>query len=203
MNTELLDEAFDGIQLLEVMCMAYELNRTDIISTLSGYCFELGDSYESAIYGIDALCDFYIDYASHDDNYYSEIRTTYVSTYNMMKYYHLCREYSSLTKTKLKNNPYMENAALYVSEQMNVGACYYCSYYLQTKINHDWASGVVFIYDTSEFHEHLAMFSRFLYVFDYYDREVVTLEKEVQALRENQKNKVIELPNKTQRRRAA
>lgn len=73
-----------------------------------------------------------------------EINTWYFSDRNMMEFYRLCRVYSSGHHTKLSENPYMREAQRYVESCMDFGDYYGYGWRLQTKINHKWASGIVF-----------------------------------------------------------
>lgn len=80
------------------------------------------------------------DHYSQDGN---EIYAIYFSSPAIMEYYRLCREYSQTCGIPLGSNPYMQRAAEYVRNRLEQG-CYSCSYHLQTKIHHAWASGIVF-----------------------------------------------------------
>lgn len=93
----------------------------------------------------------------------------------------------------LKKNPYMLRAAQEMRENMYEDGCYYCDYWLQTKINHKWASGIVFRYDIGYFSEFLALFSRLLYVFEFYTETVKELRAEVEKLKKP-KGQILMLP---------
>lgn len=197
-----MEDAFDyagsTITMLQVAKMAYDTGRMDVVERLSSFSFDCDDEYAFAMEGMDELCDFIADHGE------DETATMYFSTKNMMEYYRLCREHSKLTGIPLKDSPYMQDAATHVREQMSVPDCYYCGYYLQTKTNHEWASGIVFHYDTSYFSEYLALFSRLLYVFEFYDCEVAALRFEVWKLKYQPRNNVLMLPlPREEQRRAA
>lgn len=196
-----MEDAFDyassGLSMLEIAAMAYETGRPDILERLSDTSFCYDEEYEFALDGMNALCDFMTEHSAND----SEICTMYFSSNAMMEYYRLCREYGKLKGIPLGENPYMLKAKDHVREQMDVPDCYYCCYRLQTKINHKWASGLVFQYDCSYFCEYLALFSRLLYVFEFYDDMVKELRAEVVKLKEQ--NPIRALPAPAGERRAA
>lgn len=77
-----------------------------------------------------------------------EVNTWYFSDRNMMEYYRLCRTYGSRYRMKLKDNPYMQEAENFVESSMDLGERYGYGWTLQTKINHKWASGIVFRSDS-------------------------------------------------------
>lgn len=197
-----LEFAANGINLLEVAKIAYDAGRSDIIEQLGNFSFDCDDEYAFAMEAMDLLCDFVRDNDSGGDEE-SNIETMYFSSHNMMEYYRLCREYGKLKGISLKANPYMQSAAAHVREQMIAPDCYYCNSILQTKINHKWASGIVFQYDGSYFTEYLALFSRLLYVFEFYDCEVSALRYEVWKLKYGRKNNLLMLPLPRDERRAA
>lgn len=199
-----MEDAFDyasyTITMLQVAKMAYDTGRMDVVERLGCFSFDCDDEYGFALEGMDALCDFMRD--SGEEN--GEIQTMYFSSKNMMEYYRLCREHSRLTGIPLKNNSFIKRAEEHVREQMEAQDCYYCNYFLQTKINHKWASGIVFQYDCSYFSEYLALFSRLLYVFEFYDCEVAALRFDVWKLKYQPRNNVLmlPLPHEEQRRAA-
>lgn len=73
-----------------------------------------------------------------------EINSWYFSDECIMEYYRLCRVYGSAHRMKLKDNPYMREAAGFVESSMDFGSGYGYGWALQTKIGHRWASGIVF-----------------------------------------------------------
>lgn len=77
----------------------------------------------------------------------------------------------------------MRRAANYVREQLDQGH-YHCSYYLQTKVNHKWAGGIVFRM-WPEFVGHFALLVLMAKIFDFYKQELTRLQNEL-ALNEGQ-----------------
>lgn len=192
------DYAASAVTMLQVAKMIYDTGRQDILNhRLNSFSFDCDEDYAFALEGIDELCDLF----SHSCT--DETGSMYFSSENMMEYYRLCRDYSKLKGIALKDNPYMLRAREDFREQMSEPGCYYCESWLQTKINHKWASGVVFKYDASYFYEFLNLFSRLLYVFEYYDCEVKTLRFEVWKLRCQRQSNVIMLPLPREERSAA
>lgn len=187
-----MEDAFDyaasAITMLQVAKMAYDIGKKDVVDRLSSFSFDCDDEYAFAMEGMDELCDFIADHSE------DETATMYFSTKNMVEYYRLCREHSKLTGIPLKESPYMQDAKTHVREQMEAQDCYYCDYFLQTKTNHEWASRIVFQYDCGYFNEYLALFSRLLYVFEFYDCEVAALRFEVWKLKYQPRNNVLMLP---------
>lgn len=72
-----------------------------------------------------------------------DVNTWYFSDDNIMEYYRLCRTYSAAHKIKLQDNPFMQQAELAVESAMDLGHAYGFGWWLNTKINHKWASGIV------------------------------------------------------------
>lgn len=189
MDSDAFDNAECGLRMLEIAAMAYETGRQDVLDALHGCAYSYDDEYEFAMSGMDKLCDFMEEHSRED----SEICTMYFSSNAMMEYYRLCREYGKLKGVSLKKNPYMLRASQEMREKMYEDGCYYCDYWLQTKINHKWASGIVFKYDISYFSEFLALFSRLLYVFEFYTEAVKELCAEVERLKQP-KGQILMLP---------
>lgn len=182
MDDNIFEDVQSALGILETAVMVYETGRSDILECLSR--MPLCCEYESEFVfeGMNLLCDFMREYY----NEVIDVGTFYFSSNTMMEYYRLCREYGKLKRIPLTENPYLLRAKNHIHSQMNVDGCYYCSYHLQTKINHKWASGIVFNYDNSYFYEFSSLFSRLLYVFHFYDCTVKELRKEVDNLRRQQ-----------------
>lgn len=197
MDADAFDYAMSSLGMLEVAAMVYETGYEHILEDLSEYCFIQDEEYEFATNGIHGLCDFVGE--NYDEN--NEINSLYFSSEDMMDYYRLCRELSKLCNIPLKKCPYMQRAETTVREWLFQLDCYYCNYRLQTKINHKWASGIVFQYDASYFYEYLALFSRLLYVFSFYSEMVKELRLEVEAMKRQQA--VLTLPLNSENERSA
>lgn len=110
----------------------------------------------------------------------SDIETMYFSHPDIMEYYRLCRVYGKKHGVKLADNPYMKAAAEYVRLQLDQG-CYACEYILQTKINHDWASGIVFRM-WPEFEWHFELLTLIINIFNYYTEQLGKLKSELETV---------------------
>lgn len=80
----------------------------------------------------------------------------------------------------------MQKAQREVYDWLSSG-CYYCYFRLQTKVNHKWASGIVFYFDEN-FYEFDSLLQRMVNIIDFFRCEVVTLRKQVES------PKIIALP---------
>jgi len=99
----------------------------------------------------------------------------YFSDPAMMEYYRLCREYSRKTGVRLKQNPFMLKAGEYVRWMLQLGSYGY-DWTLLTKINHEWASGIVFYLD-ERFNAHLELLEALLEIFRFYETELEVLKQ--------------------------
>lgn len=114
-------------------------------------------------------------WCGYDDNY--EVNTWYFSNRSMQEYYRLCQEYSKKHGIKLKENPYMKEAERYVDTCMNFNTCGY-AYWLNTKINHEWASGIVLRTDCYFNGEH-DLLEALLEIREWYECAVKRLKEEL------------------------
>ena len=129
------------------------------------------DLIVDALYGLsEAVWGHYSDYEG--------IYTIYFSNPTMMEYYRLCRVYGKHQSVKLRDNPYIQLAADCVRSLLYQEGCFTCDYRLQTKVNHRWASGIVFRM-WPEFNGHLALLVLMAQVFDFYERELIRLKTEL------------------------
>jgi hypothetical protein len=108
---------------------------------------------------------------------YHETHTIYFSHPALMEYYHLCRVYGRQRGIPLHDNPYMRSAKEFVRSRLGQD-CFTCSYRLQTKINHQWSAGIVFVM-WPEFTGHLALLVLMGQVFDFYKRELQQLKADI------------------------
>jgi len=115
---------------------------------------------------------------------YEDIYTMYFSHPAMMEYYRLCRVYGKHQGVKLRDNPYMRRAADFVRSLLHQEGCFTCDYRLQTKVNHCWASGIVFRM-WPEFNGNLALLVLMAQVFDFYERETLRLKAELTESRKH------------------
>ena len=99
----------------------------------------------------DEFCAYFLDllYITADfvhedyvDDY--DVARWYFSDRAMVEYYRLCRTYGCAHGLKLKDNPYMREAERFVESAMDLGNSYGYGWYLNTKVGHEWASGIVF-----------------------------------------------------------
>ncbi len=104
---------------------------------------ELSDDYYEIYYDVISLA---ADFKAFDYIECFELEKSYFSNKSMLEYYKLCRQYGSAHGMKLKDNPYMKAAEKFVNSALNLGGMGY-DWILQTKVNHEWASGIVFITD--------------------------------------------------------
>jgi len=99
----------------------------------------------------------------------------YFSDPAMMEYYHLCREYSRKTGISLKQNPFMLKAQEKVCRMLQLSSYGY-RWTLLTKINHEWASGIVFG-EYEDFNAHLDLLDSLLEIFRFYETELEVLKQ--------------------------
>ena len=114
------------------------------------------------------------------DCYYHEKyeeNTLYVSFESMMEYYRLCRVYSRFHRVSLKENPFMKEAMKAVEFRMDLGSFGGYGIYLQTKVNHKWASGIVIDLDENYFHEEFELAEAVFEVGAWYERAVYRLRR--------------------------
>ncbi|MBP5718445.1 MAG: hypothetical protein J6X53_05640 [Abditibacteriota bacterium] len=112
-------------------------------------------------------------------NYYEDYctETFYFSYKDMMEYYRLCRVYSCQHRIRLRDNPFMREAAQFVADAMEFNnACGYW-YFLQTKTNHDWASGIVVYMDENSFNNEFDLSEAMLAIGGWYSSAVIRLRR--------------------------
>ena len=107
-----------------------------------------------------------------------DVNTWYFSNFCMMEYYRLCRVYGSAHRMKLKDNPYMIEAERCVESLMELGDRYGYGWSLNTKINHQWASGIVFRTD-EYFCGEQELIMALLEIHDWYTEAVYRLRKKM------------------------
>lgn len=110
----------------------------------------------------------------------------YFSDSAMMQYYRLCRNYCHLYGVSLKQNPYIQKADRYVYDKLN--GLYACGYgwTLHTRINHKWASGILFCVDDN-FDAYMELIKALLEIFCFYEIELKVLKR---ALKVQNKNEI-------------
>lgn len=100
----------------------------------------------------------------------------YFSDPAMMEYYRLCREYCRLFGVSLKQNPFMQKAEGYVKRLLGNLYSYGYGWTLHTRINHEWASGIVFGMD-DQFDGYTNLIEALLEIFWFYETELEVLKK--------------------------
>lgn len=109
---------------------------------------EATEEYINCFYGaMDAATDFF------ESRYYDSKEATkfYFSHRDMVEYYRLCRVYSAKHGVRLRDNPYMRDAQHFVQYMFDFNYNGGYSVHLQTRINHEWASGLVIWLDENYF----------------------------------------------------
>lgn len=187
-------EEVDVLELLEsIHCaiLCYDYGKLDqFIADNSEPTDERFSCFFTAMY---AAVDFI--HEDYDENY--EVNKYYFSWKSMVEYYRLCRDYCVKHGVSLKDNPFMEEAADFVERTMlfdHYGGGY--DFYLKTKINHEWASGLLFrtdCYFDSEFELAEALFM----IGDWYQKGVERLKAALQA------EKIVAFPQRTPQKEAA
>jgi len=146
---------------------------------------DIGDFMDIIYHTLHSLSDAIWSRVS-DQN---DTETLYFSHPAIMEYYRLCREYGKLTGESLRENPYMHHAAEFVRSKLQQG-CYSCDYWLQTKINHKWASGIVFRI-WPEFNGLFALTVLMLQIFSFYEKEVEKLKAEIDEIKKSSLQKQV------------
>ncbi len=103
----------------------------------------LSDDYISMYY--DAMC-FAADYIYSDYIEDYGFDKCYFSNKSMTEYYKLCHQYGRTHRVKMKDNPYTKEAKSFVNSAMNL-ACNGYGWKLKTKVNNEFASGIVVVTD--------------------------------------------------------
>ena len=119
------------------------------------------------------------DFISYDYVEDYDVTKWYFSFKDMMEYYRLCRAYSRLHGVKLKDNPYMRDAQQFVEYVMNFDSYYGYGWTLHTRINHQWASGIVFRIDEG-FDGEFDLLEALLSIADWYKCHLDPLRKAVE-----------------------
>jgi len=164
-------DAQNTFSIVYVYKLFHDFGRLD---KLDSSCKIEGDYTWMALYeALQAVSDaVWIDYVES-----WELQKFYFSDPVMVEYYRLCRTHCQCFGGRLSENPYMKQAAEYVDHLLNLPYGNY-GYTLQTKINHDWASGIVFYFD-DYFECHMELIEVLLYIFDFYRTELEKLKSEL------------------------
>ena len=127
------------------------------------------------------------DFVSCDFDVVTGVTKWYFSFTDMMEYYRLCRVYSRLRGLALKENPFMTDAMRFVQEAMDLDGYYGYGWTLQTRINHRWASGIVFRVD-EDFTGEYELLEAVLSLSDWYSRHLEQLRLAIEEEKERAAN---------------
>lgn len=119
------------------------------------------------------------DFISYDYIEDYDMTKWYFSFKAMMEYYRLCRIFSRLRGVKLKDNPYVRDAQRFVECAMDLNNGYGYAWTLHTRINHKWASGIVFRTD-EHFCEEFELLDALLSIADWYKCHLDPLRKAIE-----------------------
>ena len=100
----------------------------------------------------------------------------YFSDLAMMEYYRLCREYCCCFGVSLKRNPFMQKAEEYVDRLLGSLCSYGYGWTLHTRINHEWASGIVCGVE-DHFSAYMDLIEVLLRIFLFYETELEVLKQ--------------------------
>ena len=167
------EEIVDVLPSIAVARLFYVYGRLDDLLNAG---FETADNsfYEMFWALLDTIPDFIsCDYVEDYD-----VTKWYFSFKDMMEYYRLCRAHSRLRGVKLKDNPYMRDAQRFVEYAMDLDGCYGFAWTLHTRINHQWASGIVFRTD-EQFCAEYELLDALLSIADWYKCHLDPLRKAV------------------------
>jgi hypothetical protein len=167
--------AFVGVYIHKVI---YDNGRLDEYAAEVPEYVDCDAEYEVGYLGLFYVTERVWYHRTSDPDYGSEVETFYFSNRDIMEYYRLCREYGKRRRVKLSANPYMLEAKRFVNDCLDQG-CPVCDYLLQTKINHDWASGIVFRM-WPEFEWHFELLTLINNIFMYYKEQLQKLKKELE-----------------------
>ena len=166
------ENIIDSLAVLYMAKRIYDNGRKDILDRIDAE-IDPDDSYWFANGALEMICD-YVDMKYDEER---EVTSYYFSDESIMEYFKYCRQYAKIKGVKLQDCDYMKKANDKVHEQLESG-CYYCDFHMETKINHEWASGIVFQFDAN-FYEFEALLLRILEIISFFRSEVVELKKEM------------------------
>lgn len=171
---EYAKQAFLSVQLCKVL---HDYGKLDELGT--GWSIE-EDTWWSLTYeALNCVCGAI--WMDGNEDYMQQ--KYYFSDPDMMEYYRHCREYCNLFGVKLKDNPYMKKAEKFVYDMLCLDTDDY-GYTLHTKINHKWASGIVFVYG-DYFNGYIELVEALLLIFDFYKNELAELKSVLEAQKNN------------------
>lgn len=167
------NEIRDVIPSISLACLYYAYGKLDKLTKLG--LDEATDDFFMMYY---ELVDISADFVCCDYNEYYNTSRWYFSFTSMMEYYRLCRDYCNKRGVSLKANPYMLEAEKAVDRIMALGCSYGYGYRLNTRINHQWASGIVFEID-EYFDGHEALLEALLCLDEWFQQAVDRLKDDL------------------------
>ena len=167
-------EILDYLPNLQWPMLCYEYGKLDDYIAQGNRQLQ-EECYESFFDVISIAADF-LDMDYRDD--YGENKF-YFGFKSMSEYYRLCRDYCNARHVSLKQNPYMAEARQFVNAAMELDSYGGYAYCLQTKINHEWASGLLVLTDESYFNAEYDLAEALLRINAWYTRGVERLKEDL------------------------
>lgn len=172
------EEIIEVLPSIAIARLFYGYGRLDNLLK-AGIDQATGDFYEIFLELIDAAADF----TRYDYDEAWGVTRWYFSFSDMVEYYRLCRIYGSLHSLKLKDNPFLIDARQFVECVMDFNGQYGFGWYLNTKINHKWASGIVFQTD-EYFNGEYELVEALLSIGDWYKYHLELLRNAIKKTKE-------------------
>ena len=167
-------EMVDYITSLEWPLLCYEYGKLE--DYLEQGNKELYNDYYQGYFDVLSIAADFIneDYLDDfdEDKYYFGFQS-------MNEYYRLCRDYCNARHVSLKQNPYMAEARQFVNTAMDLDGYGGYGYVLHTKINHEWASGLLVIIDATCFNAEYDLAEALLSINAWYTRGVERLKNDL------------------------
>lgn len=170
------DEMGESLSVLHYAMLFWEHDRLDEFLSVNPDELYESDPYETFFNCIGLTAGFVCENYVEDYDY----NRWYFSDPCMLEYYRLCRNYGSLHRQKLKDNPYMKEAENFVDMALTFSSGG-CGYWLLTKVNHACASGIVFCTDENYFGGELELIDGLLNIMAWYRDGCVRLSKKIES----------------------
>ena len=166
------EEIYYSLESVKYACLCYKYGR--LRDFLNSGNQEPREDYYTCFMDIAEIAVDFIA-GNYQEDYCVDIY--YFSYKDMMEYYRLCRVYSCKHGIRLRDNPFMREAEQFVTDAMefnNYGGYWY---HLHTKINHDWASGIVIHLDDNCFQDEFGLSEAMLSIGGWYASAVIRLRQ--------------------------